>query len=153
MKYLTRSHIQDAINVFFALLFLYAASSKVFEFDLFKAQIGKSPLITNYANLIAWIIPILEIVISLALFIHRIQLAALYAAFSLMLIFTMYIAFILTLSPYVPCSCGGILSRMGWAEHLVFNIGCTIVSVVGIFLYRRNDTSTTWPSVPKAKLT
>jgi uncharacterized membrane protein YphA (DoxX/SURF4 family) len=139
MKYITRTLIQDVINVYFALLFLYAASSKFFEFDRFKSQIGKSPLITDHANWIAWAIPTLEVIISLALFVPRVQLLALYSSFSLMFIFTVYIAFILTLSPYVPCSCGGILNDMGWVEHLIFNIGSTALAVIGIYLYPRID--------------
>lgn len=127
----------DAITFLFMLLFLYAATSKLLEYDLFRAQIGKSPLITKYAGLFSWLVPAVEIVVSVMLFIPRFRLLGLYSSFSLMFVFTGYIAFILMFSPYVPCSCGGILSSMGWTEHLIFNIGFTLLAVVGIILHIR----------------
>lgn len=128
----------DIILFLFIVLFVYAATSKVLEFDLFKAQIGKSPLIMYYSDIIAWMVPTVEIVISLMLLIPRLQLIGLFASFSLMFMFTGYIFFILTFSPYVPCSCGGILSSMGWTEHLIFNIGFTLLALVGIVLHNRS---------------
>lgn len=129
----------DIIVFLFVVLFIYAAASKLMEFSLFKAQIGKSPLIMYYTDWIAWMVPSVEIVISLALLIPRFQLMGLFASFSLMFIFTAYIVFILYFSPYVPCSCGGILSSMGWIEHLIFNVGFTLLAVLGVVLYNRQE--------------
>ena len=127
----------DVIIFLFAVLFVYAAASKLFEYQEFKAQLGKSPLILKQANWLAWAVPGVEFIISIALFIPRLQLIALYASFFLMFLFTGYIAFILTFSPYVPCSCGGVLNSMGWTEHLIFNIAFTLLGVVGIVLHNR----------------
>lgn len=127
----------DVIIFLFMFLFVYAAVSKLVEYDLFRAQLGKSPLLTRYAGIFSWLVPGVELIVAGMLFIPRYQLAGLYGAFTLMLGFTGYIAFILTFSPYVPCSCGGILSSMGWTEHLIFNIGFTILAFVGILLHRR----------------
>jgi uncharacterized membrane protein YphA (DoxX/SURF4 family) len=129
----------DIILVLFAVLFVYAAVSKLLTFDEFKAQIGKSPLITSHVNWISWMVPTVEIIVSIWLFIPRLQLLALYSSFSLMFAFTGYIFIILNFSPYVPCSCGGILSSMGWTEHLIFNIGFTLLAVVAIVLYNRQN--------------
>lgn len=127
-------NILDVIIFLFMFLFIYAAVTKLLEYDLFKAQIGKSPLITRYASIFAWLVPLVELLVAAMLFFPRLQLLGLYGSFSLMFAFTGYIAFILTFSPYVPCSCGGILSSMGWTEHLIFNIGFTVLAVVGITL-------------------
>ena len=127
----------DIIVFLFMVLFLYAAISKLLEYDVFRAQIGKSPLITKYAGVFSWLVPGVEMLVSAMLFVPRLRLAGLYASFSLMFAFTGYIAFILTFSPYVPCSCGGILSSRGWTEHLVFNIGFTLLAVAGIVLQIR----------------
>jgi uncharacterized membrane protein YphA (DoxX/SURF4 family) len=127
----------DIIIFLFMVLFIYAATTKLLEYDLFRAQIGKSPLITRYDHILAWLVPGVEYIVALMLFIPRFRLAGLYASFSLMFAFTAYITFILTFSPYVPCSCGGILSSMGWTEHLIFNIGFTLLAVVGIILHVR----------------
>lgn len=51
-----------------------------------------------------------------------------------MAMFTTYIFIILNFSTFVPCSCGGILEKMGWTEHLIFNISFLLLAVLGIFL-------------------
>ncbi|RAV29602.1 hypothetical protein DN748_08185 [Sinomicrobium soli] len=120
-------------------LFLYAAFSKLMDVQKFQVQMSKSPLITQFAGLLAWGVPILEIIVAIFLFVPRLRLTGLYASFSLMLAFTGYIFIIQNFSPYVPCSCGGILSSMGWTEHFFFNIGFTLLAVFGIFLYNREQ--------------
>lgn len=137
LKIVKQINFLDVIVFLLSILFLYAAFTKLLEYDLFKAQIGKSPLITQYAGLFSWLVPAVEILISIMLFIPRFRLIGLYASFSLMFAFTAYIAFILTFSPYVPCSCGGILNSLGWTEHLIFNIVFTLLAVVGIVLQTR----------------
>jgi uncharacterized membrane protein YphA (DoxX/SURF4 family) len=137
MRRINRPIVLDIIKVLFTMLFVYAATMKLVDHDLFEAQIGKSPLIIYHAWWLSWVVPIVEIVISMALFVPRIELIALYAFFFMMFLFTGYIAFLLTFSPYVPCSCGGVLSSMGWTEHLIFNIGFTLLSVLGIVLYNK----------------
>ena len=127
----------DVILVLFAVLFVYAAVSKLLTYDEFKVQISKSPLIMNQGWWISWAVPGIEIAISAMLFNPRLRLTALYGAFLLMFIFTIYIGFMLAFVPDLPCSCGGILSRMGWTEHLIFNIAFTLLAIVGIVLSNR----------------
>lgn len=127
----------DIICVLYAILFVYASVSKLMAYDEFRAQIGKSPLIMHHEWWIAWFVPSLELVIALMLFVPRLQLIALYGCFALMFIFTIYIAFMLIFTPDLPCSCGGVLNKLGWEGHLVFNIGFTFLAVVGIVLWNR----------------
>jgi hypothetical protein len=139
MKWIKKFEFLDLVIFLFVLLFIYAAANKLMTFGEFKAQLGKSPLIMGYAGIIAYAVPVVEIAISLMLLTYRTLLYGLYAAFFLMLTFTGYIIFILAFSPYVPCSCGGVLNSLGWTEHLVFNIGFVVLSVVGIVLYNRHQ--------------
>jgi hypothetical protein len=60
---------------------------------------------------------------------------ALYASLTLMTIFTAYIIAILQFSYTIPCSCGGVLSKLSWQTHLVFNIGFMVLAAAGILLY------------------
>lgn len=124
----------DAVVFAYVMLFMYAATSKVIEFDTFQAQIGRSPLIMEHASFFAWVVPGLEIIISILLLVPKTQVLGFYCAFTLMSIFSIYILFILNFSPYVPCSCGGVLNNMGWTEHLLFNIGFVGLSILGIVL-------------------
>jgi uncharacterized membrane protein YphA (DoxX/SURF4 family) len=122
------------ISYLFILLFLYASASKLMEYDKFKVQVGQSPLLTDFAGLIAWLIPAVEIGIAVLLTLKRTVLAGLYAAFSLMIMFTVYIILILNFAERVPCSCGGILEKMSWKEHLVFNLVFVALALAGILL-------------------
>ncbi|MBT1711316.1 hypothetical protein KK062_23945 [Fulvivirgaceae bacterium PWU5] len=132
-----RELIIEMIVFLFVLLFLYAAGSKVTEYKQFVGQMGKSPLLTDFAPTLAWLVPIVEIIISVLLIVHRTKLMGLYASFGLMLAFTLYIAAILMFSKELPCSCGGVLSMLGWKQHLIFNIAFVGLAVVGIVLMNK----------------
>lgn len=124
----------EIICFLFILLFSYAAISKLWDFNVFKIQLGQSPLLTAFAGWVAWGIPIIELVTALLLAIPKYRLVALYAALGLMSLFTLYIIAILKFSDFVPCSCGGILERMGWQEHLIFNRVFVVLAILGILL-------------------
>jgi uncharacterized membrane protein YphA (DoxX/SURF4 family) len=133
------SIIIDIITALFIILFVYAALSKISDFEKFKVQLGRSPLILAFAGWVAWVIPIFEVIIAVILAIKRFQLFGLYASFSLMVIFSSYIVAILKFSEYIPCSCGGILENMSWTEHLIFNSGFVLLGIIGVLLYPLND--------------
>lgn len=124
----------EIICFLFILLFVYAAMSKLLVFDQFKIQVGQSTMLTPIVDIIAWGIPSLEIVIALVLIIPRFKRLGLYAAFSLMVMFTTYIFTILNFSDDIPCSCGGVLEKLGWIDHLIFNIAFVALAFTGILL-------------------
>jgi uncharacterized membrane protein YphA (DoxX/SURF4 family) len=127
--------VAEAISALFILLFVYAALSKIQDFEKFKVELGKSPILNAFATYVAVAVPAVEVLIALFLVMRRFQYLALYAAFSLMVMFSAYIVMILNFSSYIPCSCGGILENMTWTEHLLFNIGFVILGVIAILIY------------------
>jgi uncharacterized membrane protein YphA (DoxX/SURF4 family) len=127
--------IIDAICGAFILLFIYAAVSKLIDFHEFRIQLGKSPILTAYAPVVAVVIPPLEIGIAVMLAIRRLRLFALYAAFSLMTIFTTYIYIILHFSDYIPCSCGGVLQNLTWQQHFSVNLIFVALAIIAILIY------------------
>jgi uncharacterized membrane protein YphA (DoxX/SURF4 family) len=129
----------ELISSLLILLFVYAAVTKLLDYSTFKLQLGKSPFITAFAPTIAWALPIGEILVGLALAFKPTRLLGLYAALFLMTMFSAYIYTMLHYSYYIPCSCGGILSKMGWTTHLWFNIGFTLLSIIGIILETRKE--------------
>lgn len=131
--------IAKLITYLFILLWLYAAANKLMDFQKFKVQIGQSPILTDYAVPIAWIIPGLEILIAIVLVFETTRLAGLYASFGLMTMFTAYIVIILGFSESIPCSCGGILEKMGWTEHLVFNSCFVLLALTGVIIETKSD--------------
>ena len=125
----------EFISAVFILLFVYASLTKLQDFEKFRVQLGKSPIITSFAGLVAWSIPSIEILVALTLAIKRLQLIGLYASFSLMVMFSAYIVAILKFSDYIPCSCGGILQNMTWMQHLLFNLLFVILGAFAILIY------------------
>lgn len=134
---MTSKFIIDIVVFLYILLLVYAAFTKLLDYQKFVIQLGQSPILTHYATLLAWVVPLLELVISTLLIIPRTRLAGLYAAFSLMVMFTTYIVLASRFSDYVPCSCGGVLEGMTWTQHLTFNVAFVLLGLAGIMLYLR----------------
>jgi hypothetical protein len=127
----------EIISGLLVLLFAYAAVSKLFHYNDFKLQLGKSPYVNDFAGMVAWALPLGELAVVIALVINRTRLIGLYASLFLMTMFTAYIYAMLHFSYYIPCSCGGVLSQMSWGQHFIFNICFVALSIVGIFLELR----------------
>lgn len=142
MKFCTtgkRNLIVEIISYLFIILFVYAAVSKLLDFEQFRVQLGQSPLLSAFAQWIAWAVPSIEIVIAVLLMSPRLRFLGLYASFSLMIMFTTYIIIILNFTDFIPCSCGGVLEQLGWTEHLVFNIGFIFLALLGILLLSNTE--------------
>jgi uncharacterized membrane protein YphA (DoxX/SURF4 family) len=131
--------IVEIVCFLFILLFVYAALTKLLDYEKFRVQIGQSPLLSSLSGFIAWFIPSVEIVVSIMLALPRFRALGLYMAFTLMVLFTGYIIAILNFNGHVPCSCGGVLEKMGWTEHLVFNIVFVLFAAVGILLHSKEE--------------
>jgi uncharacterized membrane protein YphA (DoxX/SURF4 family) len=132
-----KSFLTDIIAALFIFLFIYAAFSKLSDFQQFRVQLGQSPMLTLFAGTVAWCVPAIEILVSLLLFLDSTRLLGLFGSLGLMSMFSVYIFIITRYSKYVPCSCGGILQKMTWNQHLVFNIAFMLLALTGILLYNR----------------
>ncbi|WGF92179.1 MauE/DoxX family redox-associated membrane protein [Aequorivita marisscotiae] len=121
------------VSYLFILLFVYAAISKLLDFETFTVQLAQSPLLSAYAGFIAWLVPGIEMAIALLLMVPKFRTIALYAAFTLMAMFTAYIFIILNYSDFIPCSCGGVLEKMSWTQHFIFNLVFIILAGVVVF--------------------
>src|SRR5690606_20392751 len=95
--------------------------------------LAQSPLLSAYAGIISYGILIIEFGVAFMLLIPNSNRLGLYASIALMSAFTLYIYLILNYSDFVPCSCGGILEKLGWTEHLIFNICFLLVAIVGLY--------------------
>lgn len=119
----------------FVLLFVYAATSKVLDFQHFRIELGQSPLLSPFADLFSILVPSVEYIICLLLIIPRFKLIGLYCAFGLMVMFSIYIFIILHYTSFVPCSCGGVLEKLKWGDHLIFNLVFVALAVLAILQY------------------
>lgn len=121
-----------AVSLLFILLFVYASVSKLLDFENFQVQLGQSPLISAFAGWLAWSVPLSEFLISVLLAIGVTRIAGLILSLGMMALFSTYIFMMLHFSPYVPCSCGGILEGMGWEDHLYFNLFFVALAVIAL---------------------
>ncbi|MEI9809094.1 MAG: MauE/DoxX family redox-associated membrane protein [Bacteroidota bacterium] len=129
-----RSFFIELICGLLILLFVYTGLSKLLDYNNFHLQLGKSPFITAFADSVAWSLPTGEILVALALMFRKTRLLGLYTSLFLMTMFTVYIYAMLRYSYDLPCSCGGVISKMSWSQHLWFNTGFVVLSVAGILL-------------------
>lgn len=127
-----RKIINETITLLLVLLFIYAAISKLIEFDKFKIQIGKSPLLTSFSSVVTVGVPAVEIMLSVLLVINATRMLAFYGSLFLMTLFTAYLIAILNFSYYIPCSCGGILQGLSWKTHIIFNLAFIVLIIWGI---------------------
>lgn len=116
-----------------ALLFIYAATSKILDFENFQVQLGQSPMLSAFAIYVSYAVPLTEIIISVLLISTRGRMLGLILFYGLMAMFTSYIYIILNYSSFIPCSCGGLLEELSWNQHILFNIVFLLLSIVGIY--------------------
>jgi hypothetical protein len=139
---LKTNFILNLIVAAFIFLFTYTAISKIVSHELFRNTLDRSPLIGNYATLLSIALPVTELVVAGLLFFRRLTLAGLYSSFLLMSVFTLYLTYMILFDEELPCSCGGVLQQMSWQQHLWFDIFLTGLAGWGIYLHRRQFSST-----------
>ncbi|MCZ4320303.1 hypothetical protein O4H26_15015 [Aequorivita viscosa] len=134
-KEIGRKYTVNVVSLLFVLLFIYAAVSKLLDFETFTVQLAQSPLLSAYAGFIAYLVPTAEIGIAILLMVGRYRTLGLYASYLLMVMFTTYIFIILNFSDFIPCSCGGVLEKLSWTQHFIFNIVFILLAGVAVFLF------------------
>jgi uncharacterized membrane protein YphA (DoxX/SURF4 family) len=133
-----RNAVIEIICLLYVLLFVYAATSKLLDFQHFKIELGQSPLLSAFAEWVAVLVPAAEYITCLLLIIPRFRLIGIFFAYGLMVMFTAYIFIILNYTSFVPCSCGGVLEKLDWKSHMFFNLIFVVLGVLGILLYKRS---------------
>lgn len=121
------------------LLFIYTGASKLMHLETFQMRLELMPLISPYANWISWGVPFLELVIAGLLWFPKYRKLALYAGLVLLGLFTTYILVVLNYSESIPCSCGGVISSLGWEEHILFNTSFMVLALAGIIWNRKHN--------------
>jgi hypothetical protein len=132
-----KSNFIYTVALLHILLFSYAAASKLLDFQNFQVQLGQSPLLSAFAVTVSVAVPMVEFILVLMLMLPRFRLIGLYGSFVLMTMFSAYIVIVLNFSSFTPCSCGGILEKMSWTEHLIFNIVFVVISAIAIILHSK----------------
>ncbi|MDB5143663.1 MAG: hypothetical protein JWQ66_2376 [Mucilaginibacter sp.] len=125
----------ELIRFLLILLFVYAAVSKLIDFDRSRGQMLNQVFPSAIAEILMWAVPIAELITAGLLLFKRTYLPGLYLSMELMAVFTLYIILVLlNVFGRIPCSCGGVLQKMGWVPHLFFNLFFLLLTVTGIYI-------------------
>ncbi|MBS4063491.1 MAG: hypothetical protein KGZ74_02980 [Chitinophagaceae bacterium] len=120
-------------------LYTYTGISKLSEYERFKGSLRRSPLIDQGADIIAWLLPATELVVVLLLFFGRSRKQGLYASLTLLVLFTLYLLYMVLFVADLPCSCGGVLQKMSWGQHVWFNLFFICINVLGLFALSKQE--------------
>lgn len=121
------------------LLFMYTSVSKLLEYDKFVFQMRRAPqpLMQTWAPVIGWAVPAIELLLVPLLFVGRSRFWGLIGSLILMVSFEIYIIWMTIMEVQtgikLPCTCGGIISSMGWTAHLLFN--AVFIFLLGLSVY------------------
>lgn len=122
-------------------LWIYAATSKLLDFETFKGEMLNQVFPKLMAEALVRIIPATELIVTALLINPRTQRRGLYGSLFLLTLFSIYIAIVMTgVMGRIPCSCGGILEKMSWGQHLIFNLSFIALTLTALLLGRHQ-----WP--------
>ena len=113
-------------------LFTYTGINKLIDHDVFYSSILQSPIIKNQAALISWLVPVFELLIVVMLVSRNYNHTGLLYSLLLLLMFTFYIAYMILFIPHLPCSCGGVLKKLSWNNHILFNSFLIIITFISL---------------------
>ncbi len=133
-----RQILLECISALLILLFLYTSLSKFMDFKSFTDDMNNQPFPNSWTPFLVWFVPGSEILICIALLFERTRMAGFIGSLVLMTLFTIYtIIVLLNFFTYIPCSCGGVIRRLTWNQHLVFNLFFVALSITGLILQHR----------------
>lgn len=135
-----RKIIIEIISSLLILLFLYASVSKWLAWRTFIGEMNNQPFPNWMTPFLVWSIPFIEVIIAVGLIFEKTRVPALYASLALMSAFTIYtIVILLHAFKYIPCSCGGVIRKLTWPQHLFFNLFFVGIALLGIVLKKREQ--------------
>lgn len=134
-----KKHIITVIVFLISMLFIYAAIFKAMDYSLFISDMSKSPLLVKYdMNLLAPVVIGTEFLIVALLNFPVTRKTGFFLSFFVMAIFSLYLSTLYFFFTNIPCSCGGILGKMPYPVHIVFNICFTVLSGTGVLLSNKS---------------
>lgn len=136
-----RKVVTENIALLYVCLMLYTAVNKLMDYTLSREQMAMMPLLTPIAAVIAWLLPVTEIIIALLLFFPGTRIAGLKVVTTLMVFFCLYIIYMMLYHEELPCSCGGLLDILNWPQHLIFNGIFIVLGLIALACSRKKEIS------------
>jgi uncharacterized membrane protein YphA (DoxX/SURF4 family) len=130
----TKHLFQFLLNIVLASLFVYTAYEKIMDHDRFMNGIARVEIIGPFAFFISWCVPAVEFLTAVLILIPETARIGLWSFLGLMIIFTLYILIAMIWASKLPCHCGGVIETFTWTEHLWFNLGFILLTIMAIRL-------------------
>lgn len=144
----TKQYILQTIILLLLLLWIPTGLDKLWDLQGFRQTLIRQPFPGSWAEVLYWLLPLLELLCALLLIggsISRAQrsklktrqqtLAGLALSSVLMLAFTVFILLgVLGWYEQRPCGCGSVIAGLSWEQHLWFNLVFLLLSVAGWWL-------------------
>lgn len=127
----------ETISFLLILLFTYTALSKLSNYRFFRSQLSLYPVLNHFTGFVPWSLPVVELAIVVLLLLPAKRLYGLYASIFLLILFTLYLAIMLLSQSNLPCSCGGVIEKLSWSEHIVFNAVFIVLGLLSVGLERQ----------------
>ncbi|MNJ87501.1 hypothetical protein D3C87_50210 [compost metagenome] len=118
----TKEWFAFAISLICLALFIIAAYDKIADHERFVKGLAAVPVIGIYAGTVAWLVPMIEVIVTVLLLIPSTQKFGLWAFLITMVGFTIYILGMWLWAENLPCHCNLIVEKLSWGEHVVFNM-------------------------------
>jgi len=127
-----RMALQEMGCLFLSLVFLYTGIAKIYDWQGTKMAFHNQVFPVWMAEALVISLPPVEILAGLMLLVPKTRKMGLAASVVMMAVFTGYVGLVLTgIFGRIPCSCGGMISTLGWEEHLILNLVLLGIGVWG----------------------
>jgi hypothetical protein len=142
-----RTFLKSLPSAALVLLYAYAAASKLADFSQFRRELHRQPFPPAVADGLLYLLPAAELAVAAMLLSGRSVLTGLKVSMGMLVLFTGYILLaVLGYWQNIPCSCGGIISHLTWAQHLVFNCFCLALNFVALYIHHKGEAGNPRPN-------
>jgi hypothetical protein len=142
----TKQYILSACTLLLLALWIPVSLDKFWDLEGFHRTLLRQPFLAAWADVLYWLLPILELACALLLVggaivnpktnqTIRFRTWGFALSSLLMLGFTLFILLgVLGWYDKRPCGCGSVISGLSWEQHLWFNLVFLLISVLGWWL-------------------
>lgn len=133
------ARLLPACTYLLLVLWSYTGMSKLLENIPGTYTTKYVSLVKDGADSIAWLLPVTELIVVLLLFFERTRKIGLYVSLLLLIVFTLYLLYMLLFVADLPCSCGGVLRKMSWQQHVPFNLFFIGLNMLGLVALHKQE--------------
>ncbi|MFI5162354.1 MAG: MauE/DoxX family redox-associated membrane protein [Sphingobacteriales bacterium] len=139
----TEKYVLATARFLLILLWVYAALSKLLSFSVFRTQMNMQPFYPFMRALLVYALPPVELAVAVFLVFESTVKKGLVGSLFLLALFTGYVGLAAAgFFVHRPCSCGGVLTHIGWKAHFWFNLAFFAINVSALWITRRKEVVT-----------